>query len=423
MLLPVWGTAQDMAFNDPYDKAHDLAFEGKHGSSREVLANILLKNPMNTKARLLLARIDSWDAKYEEARNGFNLIISTERMNSDAWISAIKNELYAKNPHTALGLANKALHYLKNNLEVERLQKQATQAVSDKKYPKYINTPGIDFKSRGKKKTAKTKTVEDTAAVSKGEGSIKSVKEKEILNNRLGVNNSFTVFNDVYEPMIFSSISFNRRTPVGTVIPRINYSNRLNKHGVQYDIDLYPKFSKRFYAYLNYGYSNSSIYPNHKIGGDLYANLPWAMEVSAGMRHIIFDTRNITVYANSIGHYRGNYYFSLRSYFTPKPDGLLTVSGNLLVRKYLKDGENYIGVNAGLGFSPELRQIRDGATLLAETLLYIESQRLQMEYQFTPKKNPNIYRANVGVTRQEFVSNSGSFFWAVSAGFSYQAKF
>jgi YaiO family outer membrane protein len=188
-------------------------------------------------------------------------------------------------------------------------------------------------------------------------------------------------------------------------------------------LDFYPKFSKRFYAYINYGYSNASIYPNHKLGGDLYVNLPGAFEFSAGGRYISFETKNVSVLTNSLGHYRGNYYFSLRSYITPKPDKLTRVSGNILVRKYLKDAENYFGVNFGMGYSPELRQLTAGNELLAETFLYVESQRLSVEYQFTGRKNPNIYKVNMGARRQELAFASGNFFWGISAGLTYQSKF
>ena len=169
--------------------------------------------------------------------------------------------------------------------------------------------------------------------------------------------------------------------------------------------------------------SNASIYPKHKFGGDLYANLPGAFEFSAGGRYISYDNTNVSVITNSLGHYRGNYYFSLRSYITPMPDNLTRFSGNLLVRKYLKDAENYLGLNVGMGYSPELRQLTSGDELLAETLLYVESQRLSLEYQFTGKNNPNIYRANLGATRQELAFASGQFFYGVSAGITYEVKF
>lgn len=427
-MLCFFGRSQDVAYNDvnetSYAKAHMLAYDGKHKPAKDILIQVVSKNPKNIEARALLASTYSWSGKYAKARDEFNKITSQEKGNSAIWISAIKNELYANQNATAFGLASKALVHLKSNSEVERLRKIAKQRVQNKKHPElgWYNTESpLKTKKTSKKKKETTSTEKEVEPETSIEA--KTPVAKEALNNRIAIRNAFTVFDQRYDPAIFSSVSLRRQTLAGSIIPRINYSNRNGTNGIQYDIDFYPKFSKRFYAYLNYGYSNASIYPNHKMGGDLYVNLPGAIEFSAGGRHIRFATRNISVVTNSLGHYRGNYYFSLRSYITPKPGNLTSISGNLLVRKYLKDAENYFGINVGMGFSPELRQLISGEELLAETLLYVESQRLSLEYQFTGKKNPNAYRANMGVTRQELAFDSGSFIYGISAGITYQVKF
>ncbi len=430
-LFFLWGSAQDVAFSDPlvakYYKARTFAFEGNLKAARDILEKMDTTGPKGLEPAALLARIYCWEGNHGEARKRFNRITSMERHNVDVWINAIKNELYAKNDATALGLANKALFYLQGNKELERLRTLATRNVESKIYPELGPNVGIVAPKRAKRKPkAVVGTATEAAETKTGPKTNEAEREKDgkkVLNNRIGIRNSFTIFDAVYDPMIYSSISYRRQTLAGSIIPRINYSNRLGKNGVQYDLDFYPKFSKTFYAYINYGYSNASIYPDHKIGGDLYANLPWAMEFSAGMRYIKFDTKNVTVITNSLGHYRGNYYFSLRSYITPQPNNLTRISGNLLIRKYFRDGENFLGLNVGMGYSPELRQLRDGDELLAETLLYIESQRMSLQYQFTPKKSPNIYVANLGVARQELSFDTGNFFWAVSAGITYHVKF
>ena len=435
-LLSLWLRCQDVAYNDliepSYENAHNLAYEGEHKSAEEMLIQVLSINPNDLKAHYLLASTYSWSGQYDRARREYNKITSTDRKNIDVWVSAIKNELYAKNEATALGLANKALFYLDTKPEVARLRVIALERIENKKYPKLgwynqetvLKTGKIPRKKQKKELLLKeNKEKEAEEAQAKKGIKPKTPVDKEVQNNRISIRNAFTVFDQRYDPMIYSSISFKRQTLAGSIIPRINYSNRLGKHGIQYDLDFYPKFSKRFYAYINYGYSNSSIYPNHKMGGDLYVNLPWAMEFSAGGRYTKFETRNISVVTNSIGHYRGNYYFSLRSYITPKSNNLTRVSGNLLVRKYLKDADNYLGVNFGMGYSPELRQFVADGELLAETLLFIESERLSFEYQFTGKKSENIYKANMGLTRQELAFDSGNFFWAVSAGITYMVRF
>ena len=426
-----WG--QDVAYNDvddTYAQAYELAYDGKNEQAQTIALGILNKDPDNIEVRTLIARTYSWSAQYEKARREFNKLTSLVKDNRDIWILAVKNELYANNSATAIGLANKALAHIPNDVELERLGEMARNRIASQEYPakSWIdNSSSIPTKEivETSKKKAEARVANKPDSQTKIEETVekKEDEEKDVLNNRVAIRNSFTVFDQRYDPMVFSTIEFKRQTLAGSILPRINYSNRNGEQGLQYDLDFYPKFSKRFYAYLNYGYSNASIYPNHKVGGDLYVNLPGAIEFSAGGRFISLDSGDITAITNSIGHYRGNYYFSLRSNVIPKDDNLIQFSGSLLVRRYLKDAENFLSLNIGFGYSPELRQLVSGAELLAETVLFIESQRMSVQYQFTGKQNPNVYSASVGVSRQELSFQSGSFIWAVSAGLAYQVRF
>ncbi len=410
-------TAQEVASSEVLINARSQALLGKHTTARTALNELLLKNTEDKNARLLLARTLSYDGQYEEARSEFNKITSVDRENKSAWVSSVKNELYAKNPAIALGLANKALLYFNEDQELARLRQRALEAIKNHVYIPFEEDEGISVSKSRKSNKAKEAAEKDVKR------SEKKKEEKKELKNAFSIRNGFTVFTDFYDPNIISSVEYRRQTSAGSILPRINYANRFQTNGIQYDIDFYPKFSKTFYAYMNYGYSNSTLFPNHKVGGDLYANLPWAMEVSAGARYMSFDNRNISIIANSIGYYKGNYYYSLRSYITPKPNSLTRFSGNLLIRKYRKDAENYFGVSIGMGYTPDLRQVILDDTVLSETRLFLESQRLNFEYQFTPKTAPNVYRATVGLARQELFSQPGSFIWSVAAGFTYRVKF
>ncbi|MEX0290413.1 MAG: YaiO family outer membrane beta-barrel protein [Flavobacteriaceae bacterium] len=427
-LLVFWsgtGWAQDMALNSEpsktYDVAWELAFSGKHDSARDTLNEYLNRFPESTKARSLLARTYSWEGNYDSARKEFNALTSKERQQREVWIAAVKNELYAKNDATALGLANKALGYLKEDKELERLRTIALHNIENKVYEPYSAKDTIQLPlgkiSTEKKKIKKSKKPEKIAK----EGAEK--EEDATPKNTFGLENSFTIFSEVYDANVTSTVNLKRQTKFGAVIPRISYANRFQIHGLQYGISAYPKLAKKMYAYLSYAYSSASIYPNHSVGGDLYASLPGSIEVSGGARYMAFDARDISIITNSLGWYKGNYYFSLRSYITPRANNLTRVSGNLIVRKYLKDAENYLGASAGIGFSPELRQVILDGTVLSETLFYLESQRLSLEYQFTGKNTPNIYKTRLGVSRIELFNAPGSFLFAVSAGLTYRVKF
>lgn len=418
IILSFIGWGQDTAYNEltegSYEQAYQMAYNGKHKLAKDILVNIAAKTPKDLKAKALLAKTYTWGRQYKKARIQFNQLLIKERNNIQYWISAIKNELYAGENATALGLANKALFYKNEDNEILRLKKLAEERIENRVYPElgWFNTnQKISKKLKEQKSKKKEVNPETTEA-----------KKEAFSGSNFGINNSYTFFSERYDPIFFSSISYKHQTKIGSIIPKINLNNRSGNSGVQFEVDMYPKFLKRFYAYLSYGYSNATIYPSHKASGDIYASLPGAFEFSAGGRYIVTQTQNITAITNSIGHYRGNYYFSLRSFINPRPGNLTRISANFLTRKYLKDAENYMGISVGLGYSPELRQIVAGDTLLAETLLFIESQRLSLEYQFTSKNNQNIYKARVGVRRQELAFDSGNFFWGITAGLNYNVK-
>ena len=245
----------------------------------------------------------------------------------------------------------------------------------------------------------------------------------ETVRNFITFSNAVEAFDQVFEPMVYSSVEYQRNTGIGKIIPRLSYAYRFQTQGLQYEVDMYPVVSKTIYGYLNYGFSNASIFPNHRAGAEVYANIPGANEVSLGLRYLDFRESQATLLTGSFGLYRGNYYLSLRPYVTLFKDRSPGVSGSLLARKYLSNANHFIGLRGSYGFNPELRQLRAGTELLAESLLFVETQDLQLEYQLASKEGNHRYRAELGVARQEFLLESGSFYWVFRAGIRYQMGF
>lgn len=410
-----------------FEQAYQLAYDGKNISASTMLGTLIHEQPNETNIIALWARSLSWNGDYQKARAQFNRIVSADKNNREAWIGAIKNELYAKEYYLALGLANKAVVFMNTDKEIERLRGLALDGVDDIKYNDdgWYNTEDNLYRSVIDKNILtenSNKMVNDSSKISivRTDEALESIED---LKKSITVNSSFSVFNEVFDPMSFASISYKHETTLGSIIPRLNYSNRFGINGVQYDIDLYPKITKGMYAYVNYGYSSSDIYPKHRVGGDVYLNIKGGFEFSAGGRFISFANTDVSLITNSVGYYTGNYYFSLRSYITPSKENLTSISGNVLIRKYLKSAENYFGVNFGVGYSPELRQLTSQSQVLAETLLYLESQRLSLEYQFPSKNALNTYSTTLGVIREELSFAPGTFFWSFSAGITYAVEF
>jgi YaiO family outer membrane protein len=147
------------------------------------------------------------------------------------------------------------------------------------------------------------------------------------------------------EPWHLFSFDLSNKMKWGSIIARVNYASRSfsssAKSGIQFELDLYPRITKGFYAYLNGGYSSSSIFPKYRLGGELYKSLPFSFEISAGIRYLDFSSTQVYIYTGYLGKYYKNYWFSFRPFFTLKPSGV-SFTGIWIVRRYLEDAENYI---------------------------------------------------------------------------------
>jgi YaiO family outer membrane protein len=368
-----------------FERARELAFKGEHEAARDTLMKILQAYPEYTDVHTFLANTYRWDGNHGQARKHFNRITSTERNYEDAWLLSIKNELEAGNRSIALGLANKALQYLGESQAIRNIRSQI------------LGTP-----------------VDAMAA--------EDPEEDREYKNRVSVANRLETFDQYYDPMWYTSVEYRRETSLGRVSPRINYSNRFGINGIQYELDLYPRLSNTFYAYLNYGYSDSELYPNHQGAFELFANLPRAKEASLGARYLQFFNSEATLLTGSFGIYRGNYYLSARPYLTVVQGRSPAASGAILARKYLSDDFHFLGIRASYGYSPELRQLSSGGVLIEESLLFLESQQLLFEYQFTSGNRQHLYLAQLGVSRQEYVLQPGAFFWVFGGGLTYRLR-
>jgi YaiO family outer membrane protein len=373
-----------------YFTARDLAFEGNRSAARDTLLHVLSRYPEYIDVHSLLAKTYSWDQEYDQARLQFNRITSKEKGNKEVWLGAIKNEQYANNLNIALGLANKALVHLKDDVDIRSLKSEIVKQIGDAQLL---------------------------------QNKLKATKLTEQRKQAFTLYTEGEVFDQVLDPMFYGAVEYKKQTKWGVILPRLNFNRRFSINGVQAEVDAYPKISKSLSGYFNYGFSNSEIFPRHRVGAEVTKELPNAMEASLGFRHLSFATDNATIITGSFGLYKGNYYASVRPFVVPDAVKGIGLSGSVLVRRYLKDGNNYLGMNLGYGFDTEMNQFIVDGELLAQTLLFLEAQRLRFEYQFTSASKSNQYQINVGVNRQELAFSSGEFFLSVTAGLSYQVKF
>ena len=167
----------------------------------------------------------------------------------------------------------------------------------------------------------------------------------------VGADYSYVAFQDQTDPWHLTALSLGRRDSRGSLIGRVNLANRFSTTGTQFEIDAYPRLSRRAYAYLNAGYSSASIFPDWRSGGELFVGLPSAWEASAGYRQLRFGGAPVTLFTGAVGKYIGNYWFSARPYVRVRSNGT-SASAGLTARRYYQDGDNYFGARASYGSAP-----------------------------------------------------------------------
>jgi len=369
-----------------FDTARKMAFSGRRAEAEALAKRILRKSPNYSDVRTFLGRIYTWNHQYDSAHAEFSQVLDAKPADEDTRCALVDMEYWSGNSRQAVKEANIGLTYHPNSRDL--LYKKA-KAVAD----------------TGNYKAAYAIIDTLLAHYDKDAQAIDyqlSLKRKLAIND-IGLVYYLDVFNTEYaNPQSLVSLSYSQHTSIGTVVGRITYANRFgNANGSQYEMDAYPNISKRFYAYLNVGYSSyTSLFPNYKFGASLYSSLPKSFEADIGFRYLYFSSPATLIYTAAIGKYYKNFWFSLRTYLVPGTYGSISESYLLTTRYYLGSADDYFSLVIGTGVSPDDRSMED---LLSNPSLKSNEAKLGFQKIFASQW---IISAGAGIVRSDFTRGS-----------------
>lgn len=178
------------------------------------------------------------------------------------------------------------------------------------------------------------------------------------------IEHEYENFDDDTEDWQLTSIDYAHKfESFGTVILRATEADRFGTEGAQYEVDMYPKIRKGTYAYLNFGVSGSSLFPERRYGAQVWQSLGNGYEGSLGVRYLAFDDA-VTVWTGSIGKYKGNYYYVLSPYVVDGDDGT-SATGIFEVRRYFGDDpDDVFTFRVGYGNAPDVDTLLQVTTTL-----------------------------------------------------------
>jgi YaiO family outer membrane protein len=279
----------------------------------------------------------------DSARFYYQYYIEKTTSNEDAFIYLINLELAKENYEVAEKIIDQAIlqHpedriFQKKKIALYQLQKEY------KKEYKYV-------------KTLKERYPNDDE-INQALFTIQSKINADIV----GANYSFTAFDrSGYGPWHLGSIQYLRSRSWGSLIGRINYTNRFSDgvttaEGKQFEAESYFFTGKTNYSFVNLAYSPDTVFPKFQFGYSFYQSLKKGWEADLGLRYIKTETAAIKTLVLGVGKYIGAYWINFRSYLYNNQNNY-DPSFSLTTRYYFETKYDYISVTAGYGTSPDER--------------------------------------------------------------------
>lgn len=153
------------------------------------------------------------------------------------------------------------------------------------------------------------------------------------------------------------SVEYQHNFNKTAVIGRANYSDRYYDDGILYELEAYPVFSSRMYAFINLGYSNSNIFPELSTSASVFYNFAKKFEAEAGTRILHYNESSYFTGILGLTLYQDKFYINARTFLGPKRQEQLVQNYQLNLRYYLNNADSYLLLTFGSGISPDERNI------------------------------------------------------------------
>lgn len=172
----------------------------------------------------------------------------------------------------------------------------------------------------------------------------------------IGINYQYINFSEDYsrnDPWHSISGEYQHNFGRTATIARLTYSDRSFREGVLYELEAYPVFNERFYAFANIGFSNGELFPEFRGSFSAFYNFAKVFEAEAGGRIQKFNDINFYTGILGLTLYQGKFYFNIRAFFGPEINDQLVRNYQGNVRYYFSNADNYLFLRLGNGISPD----------------------------------------------------------------------
>jgi YaiO family outer membrane protein len=337
-------------------EARTAVADGHPATALRVLETQLQASPRDVDARLLYGLVLSWSGLYDDARRELERVLAQAPTYTDARIALANVEWWSG--------------------QYDRLY--AVEGDGKRRQPE--DARWLVYEARALDGLGRPAEARQTVSrvLQRDPGHVQARALGDRLDAQLRpwhtqLTHTVDWFDDDREAWKETAATLGRRTPIGTVMTRVSYSERFGLSDTQIEIEAYPRIRPGTYSYVNIGASTDQrLYPQNRVGLELYQSLGNGFETSVGWRRLHFDgTTNI--YVGTLTKYAGQWMITGRAFYVPN-DLQDSTSYYGSVRRYFgADGTSFWGASYGHGFSRE--EIRN-----ASDLFFADSDTVRAEF-------------------------------------------
>jgi YaiO family outer membrane protein len=387
--------------DDLFKQARTVAFDQKnYPLAISLMKQAIAKSPDYSDLHIFLGRLYTWSNKLDSARTEFIFVLNKHPDYEDASFAFGDLEYWNNNPERALQVVENGLKYHPGSKDLLFLKARVLHDMRRDREANIILNKLIKVDPKNAEVRAFAAKISDKSA-----------------SNKIGISYDYIYFDKQFNtPWHLAEVDYTRQTSLGAISGILNYANRFNSNGLQYEVDAYPHISRVFYAYVSGAYSgNEGVFPKYRSGFSLYANLPKSFEGELGFRYLYF-TGATWLYTASLGKYYKNFRFNLRTYLTPSNNSI-SQSYTLSARYYTGGSDDYFSLSLGTGVSPD--DPRNIILLNTGNNYKLRSNNISAGYRHTIKNNIIFINASLDHQEYQFQTHGNQ----LDIGVGYQRRF
>ena len=171
-------------------------------------------------------------------------------------------------------------------------------------------------------------------------------------HQRIGTSYRYSHFTNSFSPWQIARIDYHNQGKNPWSVSGI-YGNMFDSNGTMLEGNLYPRINQKIDAYVTASYSQATIFPRFRLGGELIGKVAKA-EISAGARWMNFKASNLDllIYTAGLGTYFSNYYANYKVYLTDIQGNRNNLTHTFLIRRFIGHRYHYVQLNFSEGTTP-----------------------------------------------------------------------